>query len=138
MKKWLSAFIIFQLLTLNMVFAQEDNAGGDDIIKNTQNDIMLVGAAGVGGAILGLSTLSFYDKASNHISNVWTGAAIGIIVGVMFVAYNSAQKGQEELVGMHSSEEFSTSERSGWHAKESQVLTMSSVQFGTQLWQTSF
>lgn len=138
MKKWLSAFIIFQLLTLNLSFAQEDNAGGDDIIKNTQNDIMLVGAAGAGGAILGLSTLSFYDKASNHIANVWTGAAIGIIVGVIFVAYNSAQKGQEELVGSHSSEEFSTSERSSWHTSESQVLTMSSVQFGTQFWQTSF
>ena len=35
----------------------------DDIIKNTQNDILMVAAAGAGGAILGLSTLSFYDNA---------------------------------------------------------------------------
>ena len=134
MKRWLSAFIVFQLLTLNMAMAQE----ADDVIKKTQDDIMLVAAAGAGGAVLGLSTLSFYDKASTHISNIWTGAAIGIIVGVIFVAYNSAQKGSEELAGVASTEGFSTRERSQWHTETSEVLTMSSVQFGTQFWQTSF
>ena len=134
MKKWLCGIMIFQFLTLNMAFAQQE----DDIIKNTQNDILLVAAAGAGGAILGLSTLSFYDKASQHISNVWTGAAIGIIAGVIFVAYSSAQKGSEELQGAIPSEAFSTSERVAWHSETSEVLTMSSVQFGTQFWQTSF
>lgn len=134
MKKCLSFALIFSLLTLNMAFAQQE----DDIIKNTQNDIVLVAAAGAGGAILGLSTLSFYDKPSPHISNVWTGAAIGIIAGVIWVAYNSAQKGSEDLVSQASTEGFSTGERAGWHAEKSNVLTMSSVQYGTQFWQTSF
>lgn len=134
MKKWLCGIIIFQFLTLNMAFAQQ----ADDIMKNTQNDILLVAAAGAGGAILGLSTLSFYDKASEHISNVWTGAAMGIIAGVIFVAYSSAQKGSEELQGSIPSEGFSTSERVAWHAQKTEVLTMTSVQFGTQFWQTSF
>jgi hypothetical protein len=134
MKKWLSLALIFQFLTLNMAFAQQE----DDIIKNTQNDIVIVAMAGATGAVLGLSTLSFYDKPSLHISNVWTGAAIGIIAGVIWVAYNSAQKGSEDLVGQASSEEFSTNERAGWHTEKSNVLTMSSVQYGTQFWQTSF
>ena len=134
MKKWLSLALIFPFLTLNMAFAQQD----DDIIKNTQNDLVLVAVAGAGGAILGLSTLSFYDKPSPHISNVWTGAAIGIIAGVIWVAYNSAQKGSEDLVGQAPTEEFSTGERASWHTETSQVLTMSSVQYGTQFWQTSF
>ncbi len=134
MKKWLSFIIIFQFLTLNMAFAQQ----ADDIIKNTQNDILLVAAAGGAGAVLGLSTLSFYDKASQHISNVWTGAAIGIIAGVIFVAYSSAQKGSEELQTSAPSQGFSTSERVAWHSEKAEVLTMSSVQFGTQFWQTSF
>ena len=134
MKKWLSLALIFPFLTLNVAFAQQDN----DIIKNTQNDIVLVASAGAGGAVLGLSTLSFYDDPATHVSNVWTGAAIGIIAGVIFVAYNSAQKGQEDLVSKSSTEEFSTSERANWHSSKSQVLTMSSVQFGTQFWQTSF
>lgn len=134
MKKWLCALLCFQLLTLNLAFGQAE----DDFVKNTQNDVLLVAAAGAGGAVLGLSTLSFYDKPSKHIDNVWTGAAIGIIAGVIFVAYNSAQKGSEDLVSQHSSEEFSTSERTDWHAGSSELLTMQSVQFGTQIWNTSF
>lgn len=133
MKKWLCALLCFQLFTLNVAFAQED-----DIIKNTQNDILLVGIAGAGGAILGLSTLSFYDQPSKHIANVWTGAAIGIIAGVIFVAYNSAQKGSEDLVGSRSSEEFSTRERASWHSEKSDLLTMQSVQFGAEFWKLSF
>jgi hypothetical protein len=113
-------------------FAQESE---DDIIKNTQNDLMIVAAAGAGGAILGLSTLSFVDTPSKHVSNIWTGAALGIIAGVIFVAYNSAQKGSEDL---QSSSEFNSSERVAWHTQNSSNLTMPSVQFGTQIWQTSF
>ncbi len=134
MKKSLCALLCFQILTLNLAFGQSE----DDFVKKTQNDVLLVAAAGAGGAILGLSTLSFYDKPSKHIANVWTGAAIGVIAGVIFVAYNSAQKGSEDLVSQHSSEEFSTSERAGWHSDSNQLLTMQSVQFGTQIWNTSF
>ena len=134
MKKWLAKIIILQLLTLNLAFAE----GEDDIIKNTQNDIYLVAGAGAGGALLGLSTLSFYDKPSKHIPNIWTGAAIGIIAGVVFVAYSSAQRGSEDLQGSIPSQGFSTSERVVWHSEKIDSLTLSSVQFGTQLWQTSF
>lgn len=134
MKKWLSLALIFSILSLNSAFAQQES----DIIKNTQNDIILVGVAGAAGAILGLSTLSFYDKPSPHISNVWTGAAIGVIAGVIWVAYNSATENQEHLTSQVPSEGFSTEERAGWHSEKSNVLTMSSVQFGTQFWQTTF
>ena len=136
MKKCLCIFLIFQLLTLTGALAQE--GGENDLVKNTQNDILIVAGAGAGGAVLGLSTLSFYDQASKHISNTWTGAAIGIIAGVIFVAYSSAQKGSDELQSSVPSEGFSTSERVAWHGEKSDVLSMNSVQFGTQFWQTSF
>lgn len=132
MKKWLSLLLCLQFLTLNMAFAE------DDIIKNTQNDIVLVGVAGAGGAVLGLSTLSFYDEPSKHIANIWTGAAVGVIAGVIWVAYSSATRSSEDLTSSHSSEEFSTSERSIWHHEKAPVLTMNGVQFGTQFWQTTF
>jgi hypothetical protein len=96
---------------------------------------MLIAAAGGGGAVLGLSTLSFTSEPSKHVSNIWTGAALGIIAGVLFVAYNSAQKGTEEL---QSSTDFNSSERIAWHAENTQNLTSSKVQFGTQLLQLSF
>jgi hypothetical protein len=134
MKKWLCFLLCLPLITVNLAYAQSE----DDFVKNTQNDILLVGAAGAGGAILGLSTLSFYDKPSKHVANVWTGAAIGIIAGVIFVAYMSAQKGSEDLTSQHSSEEFTTSDRANWHADAAPILTIPSVQIGTQFWTTTF
>ena len=138
MKKFFCALISLQLFLSigvdNSAFAQDE----DDIIKNTQNDILIVGAAGAAGAILGLSTLSFVDKPSKHISNTWTGAALGIIAGVFFVAYNSAQKGSEELQSDEASLDFSSSERVAWHMENTQILTIPQVQFGTQLWSKSF
>lgn len=123
--------IYFFVFSAHSAFAQMD----DDLIKSTQNDILLVAAAGAGGAVIGLSTLSFVEKPSKHISNIWTGAAIGVIVGVIFVAYNSAQRGSEEL---QSSREFSSFERVAWHAENTQIQTIPEVQFGTQIFQLSF
>ncbi len=136
MKKILSLLLAFQLLTA-VAFAQESSED-DDIVKNTQNDILLVAGAGAAGAILGLSTLSFVDKPSQHISNVWTGAALGVIAGVIFVAYNSAQRGSEDLQSdEEASLDFNSGERLAWHQKNS-VLTGPQVQFGTEIWNTSF
>lgn len=134
MKKLICALLSLTLLAtaVNPAFAQESE---DDIIKNTQNDIMIVAAAGAGGAVLGLSTLSFVEKPSKHVSNIWTGAALGIIAGVIFVAYNSAQKSSEDL---QTSSEFNSSERVAWHSENANNLTLPEVQFGTQIWQTSF
>ncbi len=135
MKKLICALLSLSLLVSAVNPAMAQDSGEDDIIKNTQNDIMLIAAAGAGGAVLGLSTLSFVEKPSKHVSNIWTGAALGIIAGVIFVAYNSAQKGSEEL---QSSREFNSSERVAWHAEQAENLSLSSVQFGTQFWHTSF
>jgi uncharacterized membrane protein YebE (DUF533 family) len=124
-------YLFFAQGLMNSAFAQDE----EDIATSTQNDIMIVGIAGAGGAILGLSTLSFVDKPSKHVSNIWTGAALGVIAGVVYVAYNSAQRGSEDL---QSSRDFNSSERLAWHEENSGNLTLPSVQFGTQIWQTQF
>lgn len=133
MKKILS--LTLALLLSTVAFGQENE---DDIIKNTQNDILLVAGAGAAGAILGLSTLSFVDKPSKHVSNIWTGAAIGVIAGVIWVAYNSAQRGQEDLQSEEeASLDFNSHERFAWH-RENADLTLPEVQFGSRIWATSF
>lgn len=135
MKKMLSFVLslnfLFFVLSSNTAFAQDS----DDIIKNTQNDILIVASAGAAGAILGLSTLSFVDKPSQHISNVWTGAAIGVIAGVVFVAYNSAQKGSEELM---SKKDFSSSERFVWHSKHTNKLPNDPTRVATNFFNLNF
>lgn len=135
--------LIGMLLTFSVIFSSlapsiaqaQDEDSSEDIVKTTQADIMTVAGAGAAGAILGLSTLSFVDKPSKHLSNIWTGAAIGVIAGVIFVAYNSATKGSEDL---QSSSEFNSLERVAWHDTHSQNLTMPKVQFGTQFWSLNF
>jgi hypothetical protein len=136
MKKFTCLMLAIQIYLLaNTSLSHAQTGGSDDLLESTQNDIMLIAAAGGGGAILGLSTLSFMSEPSKHVSNIWTGAALGVIAGVMFVAYNSAQKGTEDL---QSSSEFNSSERVAWHDQNAKNLTSSKVQFGTQLLQLSF
>lgn len=128
MKKFFISFLIISQLIAPI-------AKADDLIKNTQNDILTVAAAGVGGAILGLSTLSFVDEPSKHLPNIWTGAAIGVIAGVVFVAVNSAQKNSEDL---QSSRDFSTYERVVWHRSQENLVTPVKTTFFSTLWSTSF
>lgn len=43
--------------------------------------------SGIAGAILGLSTLSFYGRPQDKLNNIAYGFAIGIIVGAGYSAY---------------------------------------------------
>ncbi len=47
---------------------------------------------GLGGAVLGLSTLSFYGRPQDHLSNIAIGFAVGVITGVVVVTYSVASK----------------------------------------------
>jgi len=60
------------------------------LAEQTKSDLMIITAAGLGGAVLGLSTLSFAKKPSEKTGNILTGAAIGVILGVVYVAYRQA------------------------------------------------
>jgi hypothetical protein len=56
------------------------------------NDIMTVSACAIGGAVLGLSTLSFTEEPGDHLKNIVVGGAVGLIIGVAAVAYMQANK----------------------------------------------
>ncbi len=48
--------------------------------------------AGLAGAILGLSTLSFYGRPQDRLSNVPMGAAAGIIIGTIYTTFKAASE----------------------------------------------
>ena len=142
MKLLSSMLVALALILPKGAFAQDK---GEDIVKNTQSDLVIVGAAGLGGAILGLSTLSFYDKPSKHVSNIWMGAAIGIIAGVILVAVGHAQKSQDSLdteeEGAFSpipAPDFSTSDRDEWHLAHMESLSPVRNDLSASLWTTRF
>ena len=138
MKFACSLLIALSFILPHSAWAQA--ASNDDLVESTRNDLLMVAGGGVVGAVLGLSTLSFYDKPSKHVSNIWTGAAIGIIGGVIVVALGHAQKTQEDLTTYSPkvTPEFSTEAREDWHfdhiARTADVRTV----FSSNLWTTNF
>jgi hypothetical protein len=53
--------------------------------SSVRRNIATIIFCGLGGAVLGISTLSFYGEPQEHIGNITTGLAIGTIVGVAYV-----------------------------------------------------
>jgi hypothetical protein len=111
-------FCLAFLLFSSPVQAQQE--GGKPIYGDPMQDITLVGACTVGGAVLGLSTLPFTEEPGDHLKNILVGGAIGLIIGVALVAYVQANKTNtyygaglsveaENLVG------FSTQDRIQYH-----------------------
>lgn len=52
---------------------------------NTRRSLAAIIFAGLGGAVLGLSTLSFYGQPQEHIGNITTGFALGLLAGSAYV-----------------------------------------------------
>lgn len=51
--------------------------------------------SGLGGAVLGLSTLSFYGRPQDKLSNIAVGFAVGVIAGTIAVTYSAATNPDE-------------------------------------------
>lgn len=138
-KSFLLILVIFSFVTIGAHAQEGQGASQNDILQESIADLTLVAFAGLGGAILGLSTLSFTEEPGEHLDNVVVGGAIGIIVGVGVVAYRQAIESSQQyngLEGAQSSIDFNTSERRRWAATSHQkYIPPSRAQVG---WQFSF
>ena len=115
-KLFIFCFSILALFS-QATYAQK-SLGNKELIDSSITDLIIVGGTGSMGAILGLSTLSFVDEPSEHLKNVYMGASIGIIIGVSFVAYQTANREQENLVKQwNTTPTFNTVNRVAWHYK---------------------
>ena len=50
---------------------------------------------GLGGAVLGLSTLSFYGRPQDKLTNIPIGFGVGVIIGTVYMTYQAATNPQE-------------------------------------------
>ena len=97
-RKFLMIFLVMSSLSMmstNLMAQQAGAAGDASLLADSMNDVAIVSGCGLGGAILGLSTLSFVEKPSEHLRSIVVGGALGIIVGVAVVAYLQATKTSE-------------------------------------------
>ena len=118
-------FSAFSLLFVSTpVLAQDAAAGGESTyFEDSFRDISIVGATAIGGAVLGLSTLSFVEEPGDHLKNILVGSAVGIIIGVGLVAYMAATKNKgiiEEgsILNPNNDAQFATVTRTQWHTSK--------------------
>ena len=92
--KKLITFFITAVILVNPVqlLAQDRDQNSASVLDDSLGDLYLVLGTGLGGAVLGLSTLSFAEKPSDHMKNIAYGGALGIVVGVSIVIFGQATK----------------------------------------------
>lgn len=121
LKKLLFITIVFQLVC-SVALAQDAQSEGD-LADESLKDFYIVAGIGLGGAILGLSTISFKGDPNigDNIHRVQTGTAIGIIIGVFVVAANQAERStkifgpEDQQAFKLSPKSFNTAMRTKWH-----------------------
>jgi hypothetical protein len=127
LRKLLVLFVSLQVLSLGVDAAELNDS---KLLEDSVTDMYTVAGAGLGGAVLGLSTLSFVEEPGDHLKNILVGAALGIMGGVAFVGYSTANKGRDLYYDGASlnkeSKTFSTKKRVAWHRKEMGKVNFSS------------
>lgn len=88
MKRLLTLLMAVAMLSVSLPTYAQSNSSN---FNSTRRSLATVMFAGLGGAVLGLSTLSFYGKPEEHINNIWTGLALGVIGGAIYVSVDTSQ-----------------------------------------------
>ncbi len=119
MRKAIFFFVISVALSLCPV-ASHAQAGAPpqkDLLDDSFRDMYTVVGFGLGGAILGLSTLSFVDEPSEHLRNIVVGGAVGVIIGVTVIAWQQAYKSKSfyDDNAFFPQKNMTTTDRVSWH-----------------------
>lgn len=65
-------------------------ADGSNAARGPRKRINYIVVTGLGGAVLGLSTLSFYGRPQDKLANIAIGFAFGVIAGTIMTTYQAA------------------------------------------------
>lgn len=92
---------------LHSAHAQGKNAADGDrpAMGGPRRQLATIIYSGLGGAVLGLSTLSFYGRPQDKLSNIAVGFAVGVIVGTIAVTYSAATN-PDEFYGLNEADPF--------------------------------
>ncbi len=82
-------FLAIPLVFSQPLLAQSKDSGSSPY--DTRNTVGIILVSGLVGGVLGLSTLSFYERPQDHIRNITLGAGIGVIASALFLTINIAQ-----------------------------------------------
>jgi len=120
-------FLVITLLMACLAGAAwgQDHRDGT-FFQDSMQDLNIVLYGGIGGMVLGLSTLSFAKHPAKKMRNILIGGALGVATGVAVVIYNQAMKSRSVLPQAEPdnapSASFKSWERELWHAAEAPVI----------------
>ena len=91
MKKWIF-LVLAATLSMQVVLAQKALAEMEvrSQVPSWRRSTALVLFSGIGGGILGLSTLSFYGDPKEHTANITWGALFGLVAGAGYIIYENS------------------------------------------------
>lgn len=114
-KSLLALTIAFAVTSTSVSQAQAQTvAGGESKARGgPRKQLATIIFAGLGGSVLGLSTLSFYGRPQDHLANIAIGFAVGIIGGTAFVTYKAATNPAEFYGDVNATEALQIAELSG-------------------------
>ena len=91
MRRIIAGFVILNLLfVFTSAQAVPPTGANENVTQGPRRHLGTIIFAGVAGAILGLSTLSFYGRPQDELPNIAMGFAIGVIGGTMYTTYQAA------------------------------------------------
>lgn len=96
MRKWIACLMTMVVVFgSSTAFAAPPDKAGQSISSGPRRHLANIVFAGLAGAVLGLSTLSFYGRPQDRLSNIAVGFAIGVIGGTMYSTYKAAAEPRE-------------------------------------------
>lgn len=75
--------------------AAKTDKGAQSTAQGPRRHLTTIVFAGLAGAVLGLSTLSFYGRPQDRLSNIAVGFAVGVITGTVYATYKAATEPKE-------------------------------------------
>jgi hypothetical protein len=83
---------VISLATSEGAWAQAHDSKTTGALGAPRQQVATIIFSGLAGAILGLSTLSFYGRPQDRLANIGVGAAVGVITGAIYTTYQAASK----------------------------------------------
>jgi len=98
-KQIMNFFLLGLLLTqINLLSSKSYAQTGSRVeAPSVKSQVAKILLSSLGGAVLGISTLSFYDKPQDHLSNVAVGGVLGIVLGSIYVTRDSLEQQETTL-----------------------------------------
>ncbi len=116
-RKWISIFIsTIVLLNSTPALSQTD--------RNIKRGVATVLFASLGGAVLGLSTLSFYGEPEEHTNNITLGAAVGFVGGLAYVLSGSRQSAPSNPYSVMPDADFKNRRALAFHSARAPVINI--------------